>query len=35
VREVSEQLDWSYVERWCTAHGTTEVLDRVRSDAGI
>jgi hypothetical protein len=24
-------LDWGYVERWCDAHGTRELLDRIRA----
>jgi hypothetical protein len=23
-------LDWSYVERWTAAHGTTALLDEIR-----
>ena len=23
-------LDWSYIERWCAAHGTTTLLGEIR-----
>ena len=25
-----ERLDWEYVQRWCDAHGTRELLEEVR-----
>jgi hypothetical protein len=25
-------IDWSYVERWCATHGTTEVLEKLRRE---
>jgi hypothetical protein len=27
------KLDWDYVRRWCAAHGTTELLERVKREA--
>jgi hypothetical protein len=26
-------LDWDYVRRWCAAHGTTELLEKVKQEA--
>lgn len=26
-----DSLDWDYIHRWCDAHGTLELLDRVRA----
>ena len=26
-----ERLDWNYIRRWCDAHGTRELLDKVRA----
>jgi hypothetical protein len=33
VRAQQQTLDWDYVHRWCDAHGTRELLDRVRAEA--
>jgi hypothetical protein len=27
------RLDWGYIRRWCAAHGTTELLEKVRREA--
>jgi hypothetical protein len=27
------RLDWDYIRRWCAAHGTTELLEKVRREA--
>jgi hypothetical protein len=26
-----DALDWAYIHRWCDAHGTRELLDRIRA----
>ena len=26
-----DRLDWNYIRRWCDAHGTRELLDKVRA----
>ncbi len=26
-----QRLDWNYIRRWCDAHGTRELLDKVRA----
>jgi hypothetical protein len=26
-----DPLDWNYIRRWCDAHGTRELLDKVRA----
>jgi hypothetical protein len=28
-----DALDWAYVRGWCDAHGTRELLDRIRAEA--
>ena len=28
-------LDWSYIEKWCAAHGTLEVLAQARAEAAL
>ena len=28
-------LDWPYVERWCDTHGTRELLDQIKVEAGL
>jgi hypothetical protein len=28
-----DTLDWSYLERWCDAHGTREILAEIRAKA--
>ena len=30
-----ERLDWNYIRRWCDAHGTRELLDKVRIGGAI
>jgi hypothetical protein len=27
-----ESLDFAYIEHWCDAHGTRELLDKLRSE---
>ncbi len=28
-------LDWSYIEKWCTEHGTLDVLAEARAEASV
>jgi hypothetical protein len=32
IRAQQQTLDWPYVHRWCDAHGTRELLERVRAE---
>jgi hypothetical protein len=34
IRVSGATIDWTYVERWCDAHGTRVLLDRTRTEAG-
>ncbi|MEK0425420.1 MAG: hypothetical protein RJB11_1511 [Planctomycetota bacterium] len=29
------RLDWSYIQQWTDQHGTTELLNRLKSELGI
>jgi len=31
----SETLDWNYIRNWTDQHGTTDLLDQLREEAGI
>jgi hypothetical protein len=33
IRVQRDSLDWTYVERWCDAHGTRSILDQTRAEA--
>jgi hypothetical protein len=33
IRVSGPMIDWPYVERWCDVHGTTELLNRTRTEA--
>ena len=33
IRVQRDALDWSYVARWCDAHGTRDLLDRTKQEA--
>jgi hypothetical protein len=32
LRLQSDRVDWPYIEQWCNRHGTTQLLDRLRSE---
>jgi hypothetical protein len=32
LRLQSHRVDWPYVEAWCKRHGTTELMERLRSE---
>jgi hypothetical protein len=34
VAAQGQLLDWPYIERWCTEHGSRSILDRIRADVG-
>ena len=29
------RLEWSYIQQWTDQHGTTELLNRLKSELGI
>lgn len=33
VAVLAKELDWAYIRRWCTAHGTLEEVERLRAAA--
>lgn len=33
IRVQRQTLDWSYIERWCDAHGTRSLLDQIKNEA--
>ena len=35
IRVSGGDVDWPYVERWCDAHGTREILERTRVEAAL
>lgn len=33
IRAQRDVIDWDYVQRWCDAHGTRDLLERTRAEA--